>query len=74
MWPLRGINKTALGAKLIVVAGLAYLVSFNCQSRSPTDGIALLFVRECTYVLARLQVRLVNSIIFFFAPCIALIS
>ena len=27
LWPLRGINKTAWGAKLIVTAGLAYPVS-----------------------------------------------
>ena len=27
VWPLRGINKTALGAKLILTAGLAYPVS-----------------------------------------------
>ena len=27
VWPLRGINKTAWGAKLILTAGLVYIVS-----------------------------------------------
>ena len=30
VWPLRGINKTAWGAKLILTAGLAYPVSCAC--------------------------------------------
>ena len=44
VWPLRGINKTAWGAKLILTADLAYPVNCACQSGSPTDGTALRFV------------------------------
>ena len=52
LWPLRGINKTAWGAKLILTAGLAYPVSCAlpcelCRSGSLTDGKALPFEFEC---------------------------
>ena len=30
LWPLRGINKTAWGAKLILTAGLALLMAKHC--------------------------------------------
>ena len=42
VWPLRSINNTAWGAKLIKMADLAYP-----WSGSPTDGTALPFVLEC---------------------------
>ena len=50
VWPLRGINKTAWGAKLILTADLVYQVSCPgelCLAGSPTDGTTLPFVSEC---------------------------
>jgi len=45
VWPLRGINKTAWGAKLILTAGLAYPVS--CASLGH-----LLMVQHCHFCLS----------------------
>ena len=45
VWPLRGINKTAWGAKLILTADLIHPFEL-CQSGSPTDGTALPFLFE----------------------------
>ena len=38
LWPLRGINKTAWAAKLVLTAGLAYPVSCAGLPGSLTDG------------------------------------
>ena len=46
VWPLRGINKAAWGAKLINSNGRPGLPSQLCQSGSPTDGTALPLVFE----------------------------
>ena len=47
LWPLRGINKTAWGAKLILMAGLAYPVSCAGLGHLLHDGKALPFEFEC---------------------------
>ena len=47
LWPLRGINKTAWAAKLVLTAGLAYPVSCASLPGSLTDGKPLPFEFEC---------------------------
>ena len=47
LWPLRGINKTAWGAKLIQSDGRPGLPCELCRSGSLTDGKALPFEFEC---------------------------
>ena len=47
MRPLRGINKTAWCAKLILTADLVCQVRCARLGHAPTDGTALPFVFEC---------------------------
>ena len=46
LWPLRGINRTAWDAILLLTIGLAYLNCKLCQPRLPINGTTLPFVSE----------------------------
>ena len=47
VWPLRGINKTAWGAKLILTADLAYPVSFASLSHLLVAQPCHLYLNVC---------------------------
>ena len=51
VWPLRGINKTAWGAKLILTAGLAYPVSCASLGWHSTAICVWVFALACLWLL-----------------------